>query len=233
MALQSNLYQISNQNETSSGTCLTKKTIAFVGIGVLVATAICISVIVAVSVTSAKSSSPKTPLALSAYIEKMNLIKDEIKWVGYSSDNFSLTDALAGGTGSNGKSVYVCRAKHLSNNKRDYEVIPGTFDPTNGLCAVPYGEKANDHPEFELLVTKNPSRLFWQEDLQGNLKSGAVSGGQTVYNEELYVTRFQYNGYTVLGKLHLTHNKAAIGPADGIELYRETYDLLCVDDYAL
>ncbi|XP_015785526.1 uncharacterized protein LOC107362902 [Tetranychus urticae] len=222
-----------NQNETSPGTCLTKKTIAFVGIGVLVATAICVSVIVAVSVTSAKPSPPKAPLTLSEYIEKMNLIKDEIKWVSYSSDNYSLTDALAGGAGSVDKStVYLCRAKHRANTRNKEELIPGTFDPTSGLCAVPYGDKANDHSEFELLVTKNPSRLIWKEDSKGHLKSGAVSGGQTAYDEELYVTRFQYNGYTVLGKLHLAHNKAS-GPADGIEKYRETYDLLCFYDYAL
>uniref|UniRef100_T1KCU6 Uncharacterized protein n=1 Tax=Tetranychus urticae TaxID=32264 RepID=T1KCU6_TETUR len=225
MELESNLNEIS----TSWTSNLTRKKLAFIGTGVLVATAICISVIVAVSV---KSSSSKAPLALSVHKEKMNLIKDEIKWVSYSSEDYSLTDALAGGTGANGKTVYLCRAKQRANKKNEDEVIPGTFDPTDSVCKVPYGDKANAHSEFELLVTKNPTRLVWVEDKHGELKKGAISGGHTAYNEELYVTRFKYYGFTVLGKLHLAHNKAS-GPVDGLERYDAYYDLLCLSDYAL
>uniref|UniRef100_T1KCU2 Uncharacterized protein n=1 Tax=Tetranychus urticae TaxID=32264 RepID=T1KCU2_TETUR len=221
MALQSNLNEIS--------TSWTKKKVTFIGITVLVATSVCISVIFAVSV---KSSSPEVPLALSLFKEKMNLTRDEIKWVSYSSDNYSLTDALAGGTGSDGKTVYVCRAKRITNNGE--EVIPGTFDPndTFNFCTVTRDKRALSFLSFELLVIKDPSRLVWKAESHGRIKNGAISGGYTASNKILYVTRFKYDGFFVSGKLDQL-DKEASGLAGNDQIKSVNYDVLCVDDYAL
>ncbi|XP_015785564.1 uncharacterized protein LOC107362936 [Tetranychus urticae] len=225
MELESNLNEISSSWNSN----FTRKKLAFIGTGLLVATAICISVIVGV-----KSSSSKAPstTSLTSFTEKMNSMRGEIKWVSYNSDNYSLTDAFAGGTGSNGKTVYVCRAKHLANNRRDYELIPGTFDPTDSLCKVPYGYKANEHREFDLLVTKNPSQLVWEEESNGGLRNGAISGGHTAYDKELYVARFSNSGYKVLGELYPAR-KAASGPVGRDETHRQAYQLLCFADFAI
>ncbi|XP_015785536.1 uncharacterized protein LOC107362912 isoform X2 [Tetranychus urticae] len=218
-----------NLNEVLSSPGLTRKRIAFIGIGVLVATVVCISVIVAVSV---KSSSPKSSSISMRYYKRLGSTADAIKWVRYSSQNFSLTDAFAGGTGANGDTVYVCRAEHPSKTSYKDELIPGTFFPSNGSCEVPYDDKANPHSVFDLLITKNPSRLLWANESKGKLQSGTISGGYTAYDEELYISRFRTYGYTVLGKIHLAHMKAS-GPVEGYERYSEDYDVLCFVDYEL
>ncbi|XP_015785542.1 uncharacterized protein LOC107362921 [Tetranychus urticae] len=218
----------SNLNETSSSwtSNLTKKRVAFIGTGVLLATAISIIVVISVK------SSSKAPLALSVFKDKMNLIKDEIKWISYSTDNYSLTDALPGSTGSVDKnSVYLCRAEQLAY------LLPGTFDQTDALCKVAY-IRVRTNRKFDLLVTRNPSRLVWEKESaiglkesSGRLKIGAISGGYS-NNEELSVARFDYHGYMALGDLSLKY-KEARGPAAGFEQHSEYYDVLYVADYAL
>lgn len=85
------------------------------------------------------------------------------------------------------------------------DIIPGTFSTQEGCVRVCYGWFSFTKCEnFEILCDGN---VQWVPAEYGKIPHQSVSGGQTEYGERLYVFKCEYEGVTVIGKVHSSHRR--------------------------
>lgn len=119
--------------------------------------------------------------------------------------------AVFGGKDSDGSEIFIGRAEHAGEN------ITAKVIPAKKTAYVSYNGKEIPKESFEVLCEDNAS-FHWIpcKDIASLQTENAVSTGETVKGEILYIGRAEIKGSLTPGKIHLSHSCLYI-PYDGEE----------------
>ncbi len=79
------------------------------------------------------------------------------------------------------------------------------------------------------MINPQNCELVWIHASNGDIPSGALSGGRQSTGEVLYIGRAQYMGSLAIGKVHRSHRVLYI-PFGGNEVPISQYEVLCAKD---
>lgn len=147
--------------------------------------------------------------------------KREVRSILLSSIGFTWTasdcnqqlpaTAVFGGKDSDGSEIFIGRAEHAGEN------ITAKVIPAKKTAYVSYNGKEIPKESFEVLCEDN-ANFHWIpcKDIASLQTENAVSTGETVKGEILYIGRAEIKGSLTPGKIHLSHSCLYI-PYDGEE----------------
>ncbi|KAG8188245.1 hypothetical protein JTE90_018835 [Oedothorax gibbosus] len=118
-----------------------------------------------------------------------------------------------------GDIIYVARAHHNGDN------LPGKLVPKHGVCYVAYGGDEHPHSQYEVLTAPYGVSLEWRFANGTDIPPGAIQGGSTSDNENLYIGRVNHDGAMCCGKVQPSHGVLYVSYAGG-EHPHSTYEVL-------
>lgn len=125
---------------------------------------------------------------------------------------------VRGGIDADGTVIYIGRAFH------EGDMIPAKVMPDKNECYVAHGGAEHAKEDFEVLRSGD---FVWEFASAGTVPEGAVSCGQTVDGELLYIGRALYQGTQTPGKVQVSHGCLYI-PFAGEEVAVTEYEVLCL-----
>ncbi|CAG4979729.1 unnamed protein product [Parnassius apollo] len=144
------------------------------------------------------------------------LIGGEPQWL--ATDHQLPEGAIIGGYEK--EALYIIRAPHRGS------LTPGKFVPSLGLGFIPWGYKAHEKSEFEVLCGYN---CIWVPSRVNKIPVGAVVGGYSEDDgsDKLYVGRAAHEGHLIPGKVSPSHRVCYI-PYNNKEIPKSSYEILIV-----
>ncbi|XP_075216250.1 uncharacterized protein LOC142321767 [Lycorma delicatula] len=136
-------------------------------------------------------------------------------WI-WSSDGKVPPNAVAGGFDK--ELLFVGRFIYKS------ALTPGSVYPSKGVCCAEWGYGERKNSDYEVLCGCN---VVWIPDSKGSVPAGALPAGKSEYGETLYVGRVQYQGVTIIGKVHKSH-RVCYFAYNGLDLSDASYEVLLV-----
>ena len=110
------------------------------------------------------------------------------------------------------RKLYVCRAQYKG------AMHPGKVFA--GKCNIGYGGKEIAVPRFQMLQSKNPSRLYWTKGINQN---AIIAGREN--GKPLYICTTNYKGGRHPGKVHKGMCHIGYG---GKEIYTKSFSVLAM-----
>ncbi|CAG4945288.1 unnamed protein product [Colias eurytheme] len=149
-------------------------------------------------------------------------VEPEIDWVStttHAAESLTNRVFVTGREGWDGSPLWTIRAHHNGN------LVPGKLAVVHRAAYIPFAGREIRVHDFEVLVA-NPNKVRWIPASNGQVPSGAITGGNTHTGEPLYIARVRHRGSITPGKVHPSHGCAYIS-FDGSEINYKNYEVLC------
>ncbi|XP_055607644.1 uncharacterized protein LOC129755267 [Uranotaenia lowii] len=138
-------------------------------------------------------------------------------WVPWSADaGIHPTNAVRGGTDSDGSEIYIGRASHCGH------MLPAKVIPIRRVAYVSYDGIEYSKPHFEVLCGLG---YTWVPNNGEDLPKGAVLSGTSNYGEPFYIGRAHHDGSITPGRIN-RKDRCVYVPFGGYEHAHSTYEIL-------